>query len=383
MSKKRASAPAAAPQLPVQRSSNLELFRSIAMLLIVAHHYVVNSGLLNVMYTDAASVRSILLFLFGMWGKVGINCFLLITGYFMCRKQITARKYAKLIGELLFYRVVIYAIFCLTGYTTFSLKQFALLFHIYRFLTDSFFNCFLMFYLFIPFLNIMIRSMSRRQHFGLLLLLGFMYVVIGTSRVSSVTMNYVSWFSVLYFMAAYIRLYPRKLFDSARVWGIVTAVSVLLSMGSVILRACAAGAAERRDVYYAVIDANKLLAVTTALGAFLLFKNLKLRYSRFINAVGGSTFGVLCIHANGDTMRQWLWRDLLHNQEMYSAGGMAEALHAVLSVLAVFCICTAIDRLRLHFVEKPCMKVWDAHWPGLEKKLRRTGSALLQKWGID
>lgn len=30
----------------VQRDSNLELFRCITMLLIVAHHFVVNSGLL-------------------------------------------------------------------------------------------------------------------------------------------------------------------------------------------------------------------------------------------------------------------------------------------------------------------------------------------------
>ena len=31
-----------------QRDSNLELFRIITMLLIVAHHYVVNSGLMEV-----------------------------------------------------------------------------------------------------------------------------------------------------------------------------------------------------------------------------------------------------------------------------------------------------------------------------------------------
>lgn len=31
------------------RDSNLELYRIVAMLLIVAHHYVVNSGLLDVM----------------------------------------------------------------------------------------------------------------------------------------------------------------------------------------------------------------------------------------------------------------------------------------------------------------------------------------------
>lgn len=67
-----------------ERNSNLELYRIIVMLLIIAHHYVVNSGLTTVMYESPLAIKSIFLFLFGAWGKNGINCFLLITGYLMC-----------------------------------------------------------------------------------------------------------------------------------------------------------------------------------------------------------------------------------------------------------------------------------------------------------
>ena len=66
------------------RNSNLELYRIIVMLLIVAHHFVVNSGVIDVMYEHPLSSNSTFLFLFGAWGKTGINCFMLITGYFMC-----------------------------------------------------------------------------------------------------------------------------------------------------------------------------------------------------------------------------------------------------------------------------------------------------------
>lgn len=61
------------------RRSNLELYRIIVMLLIVTHHYVVNSGLMDVMSENPASFRSLYLYLIGMWGKTGINCFVLIT----------------------------------------------------------------------------------------------------------------------------------------------------------------------------------------------------------------------------------------------------------------------------------------------------------------
>ena len=63
---------------PKKRDSNLELFRIITMLLIVAHHYVVNSGLTAAngpIQADPLSGRSIFLLLFGAWGKTGINCF--------------------------------------------------------------------------------------------------------------------------------------------------------------------------------------------------------------------------------------------------------------------------------------------------------------------
>lgn len=72
-----------------ERSSNLELYRIIVMLAIVAHHYVVNSGLFTVLANEPLQARSWFFYFFGMWGKTGINCFVLITGFFMCRSEIT------------------------------------------------------------------------------------------------------------------------------------------------------------------------------------------------------------------------------------------------------------------------------------------------------
>lgn len=84
----------------VQRDSNLELYRIIVMLAIVAHHYVVNSGLMAEINTSGPmAFNSLFLLLYGCWGKVGINCFALITGYFMCQSNITVKKFLKLVLE--------------------------------------------------------------------------------------------------------------------------------------------------------------------------------------------------------------------------------------------------------------------------------------------
>lgn len=100
------------------RESNLELFRILTMLLIVTHHYVVLSGLPDEIMADPLSLKSIYLYIFGAWGKIGINCFVLITGYFMCTSRITLRKFVKLVGEVEFYSVTIYLMFYTGGVRT-------------------------------------------------------------------------------------------------------------------------------------------------------------------------------------------------------------------------------------------------------------------------
>lgn len=44
---------------PKVRNSNLELYRILVMLAIVAHHYVVNSGLMQLMDADPLNPKSI------------------------------------------------------------------------------------------------------------------------------------------------------------------------------------------------------------------------------------------------------------------------------------------------------------------------------------
>lgn len=64
------------------------------MLVIVMHHYVVNSGLTQVIQNNAFGFHSLLLLILGWGGKTAINCYIFITGYFMCKKDITMKNLA-------------------------------------------------------------------------------------------------------------------------------------------------------------------------------------------------------------------------------------------------------------------------------------------------
>ena len=344
------------------RDSNLELFRIITMILIVAHHYVVNSGLTSAggpIYSNLWSFRSIFLLVLGAWGKTGINCFVLITGYFMCKSNITARKFTKLFCEIMFYRIIISMIFWISGYSIFTLKDLLKVLIPITSIDTDFTSTYIIFFLFIPFLNILVHNMSEKQHIYLLLLCSFLYIFLGTVPFFSVTMNYVSWFIVLYFISSYIRMYPKKNFKDIRFWGGMTIISVILSIISVIICIQWGIRTGQNMAFYFVTDSNTFLAISTALCSFMFFKNINIKYNKVINTIAASTFGVLLIHANSDTMRQWLWKDTLHNVDMYYLP--TAYIHAIVSVLLIFLICTIIDYLRIKFIEIPFLKFWDKY----------------------
>lgn len=82
----------------------------------------------------------------------------------------------------------------------------------------------------------------------------------------------------------------------------------------------------------------------------MFFKDLKMKQNHFVNVLGASTFGVLLIHANSNTMREWLWRDLLNNVGMYNSDLLI--VHAIVSVLAIFSVCVLVDYIRIHSIER-------------------------------
>lgn len=282
----------------------------------------------------------------------------MITGYFMCKWQIiTWRKFLKLLLEVEFYKITIYAIFLLSGYETFSIvgciKSIIPILDI----KDGFVSCFLAFYLYIPFLNILISNMDRKQHGLLVLLCLFIYTLHRTLPMMSVAMNYVSWFCVLYFIASYIRLYPQKWFNNVK-WGEALLLCILTSAISIVLILWInTKIGKQVSPYRLVSDSNALMVLLTAICSFMFFKDLKIPYNRFINTVGASIFGVLLIHANSDTMRHWLWKDVVDCAGHYDTTFFW--LYAFMVMLVIFFACILIDYIRINTVEKILFKSLD------------------------
>lgn len=304
---------------------------------------------------------------FGAFGKIAINCFVLITGYFMVTARWTWKKWLKLYLEVKFYTLLIYAVFVLSGRYAFNYHEcletvFSTVFGIGKTYADTF----LALYLLIPFFNTLIEHLEKKQHKRLL---GVLCVILSLIPTFSIfmsvlhsyneTWNYLFWMIFLYLLGAYIRKYDEDISKklSARFDLLLLLLNLALIFGWIALYDAWASKHDIATAYWFVNDANKLLALTCAVAIFMVFKNIRIKNSRFINTVAATTFGVFLIHTSGDYMRSFLWRDIFKCAENYNSPHLV--IYTVFAVISVFAVCSMIDFIRITFLEKPLFSMID------------------------
>ena len=336
------------------RSSNIELFRIVMILVVIGHHYVVNSGITNILDSTTISPKMIGMQIFGGGGKIAIDCFLLITGYFMCESNATLLKWLKLFVKYAFYVILINSIFLVFNYA--PLGEYSLKYGFVPFIKniatgyDSYVALFLVLFLLIPFLNKLIGALNRKEYLILISILLFVYSIlstfffqIGEDGVWFVRNNFegLGWYATVYLIGGFIRKYLTAKIDNLKMGIIMSILSIFIDCMSIIIF----NHMEKISYYHFINSANKFMAITTAVSLFILFKNIRLPYVKFINTCASATFGVLLIHANSDTMRYFLWRDIIKATEQYMQGGAILFVKASISVLIIYIVCVCIELL--------------------------------------
>ncbi len=306
----------------------------------------VNSGLIPVINAlPEQTGNSLTLLLLGGFGKIGINCFMLTTRYFMCTKEISYKKLLKIFFMLEFHKILIYLLFVVSGYEAFSLKgAFKAIVPLLN-IKYGFLSAFIIFFMFIPFWNILIKGMTQKQHLHLVLLNVGVVSLWPSLIIPQVLVTYVGWFSILYLVAAYLRLYPLAWFDKRAVWGWLSLGMLSLCLLSMVF--CVMSG--RFSIYAFVADSNKFLALLSLIAFFMYFRLLKLPYIKTINLTASACLGVLLIHANSDTMRQWLWQDVGNNVGWLDSPYCI--LHCLGFCLLVYLVCTILELLRIRLIE--------------------------------
>ena len=68
------------------RNSSFELLRILSILLIISFHYFIHGNNEQIFTSDFTS-NKILAYTFGIWGRLGVNCFIFISSWFLVKSN--------------------------------------------------------------------------------------------------------------------------------------------------------------------------------------------------------------------------------------------------------------------------------------------------------
>ena len=140
---------------------------------------------------------------------VSVNIFIIITGYFMINKEfIKLSKVIQLIFITIFYGIAIYLILLLTNISNISIDS---LLTFVKSITDSWFiTTYVILFLCIPFINKLIKNLSKKSYRNLLIILIFFFSV-WPSIWTFITVNDGGYgiinFLLMYLIGGYLKLY--------------------------------------------------------------------------------------------------------------------------------------------------------------------------------
>ncbi len=333
----------------MKRKSNMELLRIVSMFMIVLHHYADHGGF--VFENGEITLNRIFLQAVHLFGKMGICVFVLISGYFMVESTFRWKKVLKLVCEVQFYCLVCFAITVWGGSVEFTWKR--LFMSIFPVSTSMywFVTTYIILYFLSPYLNVMLHHITREQHLELILFLLTIWSILPTLFELDICYSQLGMFVLLYMMAAYVRLYPDRVwlqrFGKLRYF--------LASYGFIFLTVLVFDLLEylipefSLDMEY-FGGQNKITTFICAFSMFNAFLHLEVKQNQWINRIAATTFGVYLLHDNTFISRS-LWTEWLDTDQWIHSPGLLP--HLIVTAICIFCGCAVLDYLRGTLLEKP------------------------------
>lgn len=345
-----------------ERELNFELLRVISMFIIVVFHYNDWGGIINI---ESPIKNKIFGEFIAIGGNLGVNLFILISGYFLVKSKFKLKKILKIIFEVWFYSVAMFVVcyvFKLSPVGKAELKQ-ALLpitYNMYWFATT-----YIGMYFVFPILNKLISNINQNQYKTVLVLLGIMLSVIPTLVLGTRPFGgELAWFIYLYLIAAYIRKYNTT-FKSNK-YLILTGVAILIFMMGYQIGCTLRGQSMATIVH--LNQKSSLFTLALSIVIFMLFKNIKVGENKVIPFFSKATFGVYLIHINAH-FRGALFYDILKMKEHYNSELIALVGYVLGTALIIYIVSTLIDTLRRKLIEEPLfkIKVLDKYFEKIDK----------------
>lgn len=333
------------------RNVSFDCLRIILMFMVVAIHAMMYSGIFM------TSERKLINYLFGIGLRnisiIAVNCFWMVSGYFLCRSKFKPEKVLHFWLMILFYSLLTFIYSWTTGITPFTWRN---LFNAccpvitaqYWFMT-----VYMALFFLSPFLNTLITAISPKQYHYLLLLLLICFSVLPSFGLDpyEVGSMHLGWAITMYLLGAYVRLYrdqpkPKKYFG---LYCLMVVVSTLL-MGVNILTKMKFGERYIKCEEYAHI-AN----MVTAFFFFRFWEALELHgkaYGKACTTIASLTLGVYLLHES-PFINRYIWSRIFQDgQSLNSNSFIPRAIFGIVAIYALSLLIEFIRQKLMHPLEQ-------------------------------
>ncbi len=296
-----------------ERNTSLDLLRVLLMLMIVFGHSIYHGswgGKLN----DINGINNILTHMLYGFLIVHVDCFVILSGYFLHKKHFRLKRIYRLWWQMLFYSTAIYLVLVFIGISKFSAVQaIKALFPVtqgrYWFMT-----VYLLMYLLTPVMNAAIERMDEKEHRKALLIFFSVFIVLQNivfwREFSTVNDRSPLLFCFLYFLGAYLYKYPirRKM-----PWALCYCLLSLFNGASYFIMKYTVvqwiGSSSYASIF---LSYNSVTVILSAFCLFMAFSRITIKSDRLvsISKLSPYVFGVYLIHDQQE-MRPFLWYTVL------------------------------------------------------------------------
>lgn len=331
----------------LERDSNFELLRILAILFIISFHCAWEGGF----EYPAFCFNKFLVESFHMLGELGVNLFILISGYHMIHGSFKIKKLITLLLEVQFYNWI--CVFLCVHFGTLSLDKRTVLINFFPVAEYKYWfaTAYILIYLFSPYINRLLLGLSRKELQKLLLICLVIFcifpTVYGALKNDTETLFYYNrfiWLLIVYMLGAYIRLYPPVKYVNSLKWLFVSAFIFFFME-------CAIYVLERFQPFFNKIGIvggnyfwrpNTIPMAALSVSLFLCFRFLKRKPIKLVNLLASTTFGIYLL--SDGQLNFYMWQTLFKTTEYTFSHKLI--LFIPFCALLIFVISACADLLR-------------------------------------
>lgn len=330
-----------------QRNASFDLLKIISMFMVVVLHAFGNGKALAMSTTG--SLNWLLGNIINGFCIVAVNCFALISGYYLCTAPFKLKKLARLWLMSVFWSIVLYLLSAFVLHTdTFSLNGIVKSVLVFTWKPWWYLTQYILLYLCTPFINSAIHSMTKGKHFSCCVVAITIFSILPTITIFGSDFSGIGtgfsfiWLICLYLVASYIRLYIVQPSSVEWRWLTVYVLFSLIVAGESLIRHVVV-IPGNMNLFYAY---NSTVCFGSSLGLFMFIRSChissRLVY-KTIEFVSPLTFAVFLIH-HFPQNKELLWETI----HLYSYGDSPLLILYVIGFsILIFSICIMAEYLRV------------------------------------